>query len=264
MSWMPRWWAPGRALQTVASVLLMADPHDLGMVAQVRSPHAERPVIYLWEAVPGGVGLSPRLFERTDELVAGALELVSGVRLRGRLSGLRRARAARVAWTAAPWPRACCASWPAPADASRAALTGDARRVTAELARPRARLRDVEDLDIGPTAPLAPGPAARRHGRWTAVPTARGRDRSLVRTGPSDWPRTSAARLQETSAAAHRRGGAQPAAGGAAGRACAACRIPWTRASRSSSSTRRRPAWAPGPARCPSSSASGAWQGTPS
>jgi DEAD/DEAH box helicase domain-containing protein len=54
----------------------MADPHDLGMVAQVQSPHAERPVIYLWEAVPGGVGLSPRLFERTDELVAGALGLV--------------------------------------------------------------------------------------------------------------------------------------------------------------------------------------------
>jgi DEAD/DEAH box helicase domain-containing protein len=67
----------GRALQTVASVLLMADPHDLGMVAQVQSPHAECPVIYLWEAVPGGVGLSARLFERTDELVRGALDLVS-------------------------------------------------------------------------------------------------------------------------------------------------------------------------------------------
>jgi DEAD/DEAH box helicase domain-containing protein len=66
----------GRALQTVASVLLMADPHDLGVVAQVQSPHADRPVIYLWEAVPGGVGLSPRLFERTDELIAGALQLV--------------------------------------------------------------------------------------------------------------------------------------------------------------------------------------------
>ena len=68
----------GRALQTVASVLLMADPHDLGLVTQVQSPHAGRPLIYLWEAAPGGVGLSPRLFERTDELVAGALELVTG------------------------------------------------------------------------------------------------------------------------------------------------------------------------------------------
>ena len=67
----------GRALQTVASVLLMADPRDLGMVAQVRSPHAERPLIYLYDAVPGGVGLAARLFERHIELVIGALELVT-------------------------------------------------------------------------------------------------------------------------------------------------------------------------------------------
>ncbi|MFV2063790.1 MAG: DEAD/DEAH box helicase, partial [Chloroflexota bacterium] len=68
----------GRALQTVASVLLMSDPRDLGMVAQVQSPHAQRPVIYLWEAVPGGVGLSARMFDRAEELLSGALDLVSG------------------------------------------------------------------------------------------------------------------------------------------------------------------------------------------
>ncbi|MFN8620494.1 MAG: hypothetical protein U0869_07100 [Chloroflexota bacterium] len=55
--------AAGKALQTVASVLLMSDPHDLGMTAQVRSPHAERPAVPLG-CVPGG-GLSQRLFERT-------------------------------------------------------------------------------------------------------------------------------------------------------------------------------------------------------
>jgi DEAD/DEAH box helicase domain-containing protein len=70
----------GRAMQTVASVLLMADPHDLGMVAQVRSPHAERPVIYLYDSVPGGVGLAARLFERHGELVTGALDLVESCR----------------------------------------------------------------------------------------------------------------------------------------------------------------------------------------
>jgi len=68
----------GRALQTVGSVLLMADPHDLGVVAQVRSPHAELPVIYLYDSVPGGVGLAARLFDRHFELVAGALGLVEG------------------------------------------------------------------------------------------------------------------------------------------------------------------------------------------
>jgi DEAD/DEAH box helicase domain-containing protein len=46
------------------------------MTAQVRSPHSERPVIYLWEAVPGGVGMAPRLYARTDELLEGALDLV--------------------------------------------------------------------------------------------------------------------------------------------------------------------------------------------
>lgn len=66
----------GRALGTMASILLMSDPRDLGVVTQVRSPHAERPVIYLWESVPGGVGLSARLFERAHELLDRALELV--------------------------------------------------------------------------------------------------------------------------------------------------------------------------------------------
>jgi DEAD/DEAH box helicase domain-containing protein len=66
----------GRALQTVGSVLLMSDPRDLGLVAQVRSPHAERPLIYLYDAVPGGVGLAARLFERHAELLRAALALV--------------------------------------------------------------------------------------------------------------------------------------------------------------------------------------------
>ena len=63
-------------MQTVASVLLMSDPRDLGLVTQVRSPHLERPVIYLYDGVPGGVGLAERLFERHGELVSGARELV--------------------------------------------------------------------------------------------------------------------------------------------------------------------------------------------
>ena len=67
----------GRALQAVASVLLMVDSRDLGLVTQVRSPHAEAPTIYLYEAVPGGVGLAERLWARHAELVTGAAELVA-------------------------------------------------------------------------------------------------------------------------------------------------------------------------------------------
>jgi DEAD/DEAH box helicase domain-containing protein len=54
----------------------MVDPRDLGLVSQVRSPHHEAPTIYLYEAVPGGVGLSERLFDRHDELVSGAAALI--------------------------------------------------------------------------------------------------------------------------------------------------------------------------------------------
>jgi DEAD/DEAH box helicase domain-containing protein len=66
----------GRAIQAVAAVLLMVDPRDLGLVSQVRSPHSDAPTIYLYEAMPGGVGLSERLFARHNELVHGALELI--------------------------------------------------------------------------------------------------------------------------------------------------------------------------------------------
>ena len=66
----------GRGIQAVAAVLLMVDPRDLGLVTQVRSPHSEAPTIYLYEAVPGGIGLSERLWKRHDELVAGARALI--------------------------------------------------------------------------------------------------------------------------------------------------------------------------------------------
>jgi DEAD/DEAH box helicase domain-containing protein len=66
----------GRAMQTVASILLMSDPRDIGVVAQVRSPHAEHPVVYLYDGVPGGVGLAERLYDRHEELIVGALGLV--------------------------------------------------------------------------------------------------------------------------------------------------------------------------------------------
>jgi DEAD/DEAH box helicase domain-containing protein len=66
----------GRAIQAVAAVLLMVDPRDLGLVTQVRSPHSEAPTIYLYEAYPGGIGLSERLWKRHEELVAGAMALI--------------------------------------------------------------------------------------------------------------------------------------------------------------------------------------------
>jgi DEAD/DEAH box helicase domain-containing protein len=42
----------------------------------VRSPHHEAPTIYLYEATPGGIGLSARLWERHAELVSAATDLI--------------------------------------------------------------------------------------------------------------------------------------------------------------------------------------------
>ena len=67
----------GRAIQTVAAIALMVDPRDLGLVTQVRSPHSEQPTIYLYEAVPGGIGLSERLWDRHADLLAGAADLIA-------------------------------------------------------------------------------------------------------------------------------------------------------------------------------------------
>ena len=85
----------GRAMQAVASVLLMVDPRDLGLVTQVRAPHADAPAIHLYEPVPGGVGLAERLYALHPELLDGAAGPHRSLRLRRRVPGVHRP-AARV------------------------------------------------------------------------------------------------------------------------------------------------------------------------
>jgi len=77
-----------RALHTVASVGLMIDPRDLGRTLGGRDepegPPAKEggqifnPTIFLYDQVPGGVGLSSRLFDQREELVRRARKLVDG------------------------------------------------------------------------------------------------------------------------------------------------------------------------------------------
>jgi DEAD/DEAH box helicase domain-containing protein len=65
-----------RVARTTGSLLLMCDPRDLGVLAQVQSPFTGRPTLYLYDAVPGGVGLTERLFTLTDELVRACRQAV--------------------------------------------------------------------------------------------------------------------------------------------------------------------------------------------
>jgi DEAD/DEAH box helicase domain-containing protein len=86
----------GAALETVSTLLLMCDPRDIGQtlgdggqegadgaepVAPGRDPHAGRtgqfdPTVFLFDALPGGVGLAERIYERSRELCWAAGKLI--------------------------------------------------------------------------------------------------------------------------------------------------------------------------------------------
>jgi DEAD/DEAH box helicase domain-containing protein len=65
-------------LVQVAPLFLMCDPHDLGVVAEVKSPHTGGPTVYLFDKYPGGVGLSERLYDLHDRLLRAAAEAIAG------------------------------------------------------------------------------------------------------------------------------------------------------------------------------------------
>ena len=68
----------GRLLHNVAPLLAMCDPRDLHLATQLRSPHTGRPTAFLWEAVPGGVGMSAHLHREAPRLLALAAGLLAG------------------------------------------------------------------------------------------------------------------------------------------------------------------------------------------
>ncbi|MDP9244320.1 MAG: DUF1998 domain-containing protein, partial [Chloroflexota bacterium] len=55
----------------------MCDVRDLGVLAQAQAPFTQRPTLFVYDAVPGGVGLAERLFGLLDELVDASRRLVS-------------------------------------------------------------------------------------------------------------------------------------------------------------------------------------------
>ena len=65
-----------RVARTTGALLLMCDPRDLGVLAQVQAPFTGRPTLYLYDAVPGGVGLTERLFGLVDDLIRASREAV--------------------------------------------------------------------------------------------------------------------------------------------------------------------------------------------
>lgn len=71
-------WGARHLLPNVASVYLMCDPHDLGVVSEIKSPFTQAPTLYLYDRYPGGVGLSERLYATFDQVMQAAAELAAG------------------------------------------------------------------------------------------------------------------------------------------------------------------------------------------
>ncbi len=73
----------GRALETVATVALMCEPRDIGQALEApassaSSPQVFHPTLFLFDHIPGGVGLAERIFELAVELLWRTGTLVRG------------------------------------------------------------------------------------------------------------------------------------------------------------------------------------------
>ena len=72
--------ALGTALRSVASLLLMCDPHDLGVAITEKVAPEDgifEPNLYLYDTYPGGVGQSSPLFRLSPKLFATTLKLIA-------------------------------------------------------------------------------------------------------------------------------------------------------------------------------------------
>ena len=63
-------------MRNLAPIHCLCDTRDIGSEAQVRSPHNSLPTVFLYDMIPGGVGLSEHLWEVRRELVESSLALV--------------------------------------------------------------------------------------------------------------------------------------------------------------------------------------------
>ncbi len=68
----------GNALRTVAALLLMCDPRDLGVAVGQETTDTFEPNLYLYDNYPGGIGQSAPLYRLTPQLLRQTAELLAG------------------------------------------------------------------------------------------------------------------------------------------------------------------------------------------
>jgi DEAD/DEAH box helicase domain-containing protein len=68
--------ATANVLGNVAPFYVMADPADLRTIPMIRATFSKRPTIYIYDAYPGGVGFSRKLFYVHEDLLSAAKNLI--------------------------------------------------------------------------------------------------------------------------------------------------------------------------------------------
>ena len=63
-------------LRHIAPMYLMCAPQDISVVYHVKDTFTGSPTIYLYDSIPGGIGLSDRVFEMERELLKQAREML--------------------------------------------------------------------------------------------------------------------------------------------------------------------------------------------
>jgi DEAD/DEAH box helicase domain-containing protein len=63
-------------LRNLATLYLMCEPGDVGIVVEQKSSYTGAPTITLYDNLPAGLGFSDKLYELHDDLLKAALELI--------------------------------------------------------------------------------------------------------------------------------------------------------------------------------------------
>ncbi len=69
------WHGVGHLVRRVAPLYVRCQPSDLGISTQVKAPHFNRPALFLYDRVQGGVGLAELLFRGYAEVLRAAMEV---------------------------------------------------------------------------------------------------------------------------------------------------------------------------------------------
>lgn len=64
-------------MRHIAPMYLMCAPTDISVVYHVKDPFSDRPTVYLYDHIPGGVGLSDRVYEMNMELFIEARRMLA-------------------------------------------------------------------------------------------------------------------------------------------------------------------------------------------